>query len=112
MFTPSLPANTYDLPGDFADGYGDCGGVGTSVTWHLQGDAHDPMLVWLQHGEMRVPTFWPDGVTVHFGATMRVIGPDGGVIAKAGDVYSQDPSSDLSPCWNGTSAWFIGVTAP
>jgi hypothetical protein len=112
VFRPSLPTNTFDLPGDFADGYGDCGGVGTSLTWHLRGDDHDPMLVWLQHGDVRVPTFWPDGVTVHFGATMNVIGADGSVIARAGDIYSEGPGSDLSPCWNGSSAWFLGVTAP
>lgn len=112
VFTPTLPPNTYDLPGDFADGYGDCGGVGNQATWHLRGDPQDPMLVWLQHGAERIPTFWPDGVTVRFGATMKILHPNGSVIARAGDVFSDGRDDDLHPCFNGTSAYFVGVTAP
>ena len=90
VFTPTLPADTYRLP----DGHRPpwppaCDLVGYDPKLPravLRADPDDPSLVWFRLGRDRYEAKWPDGYTVRFGdADAAVLGPDGSIVARAGD---------------------------
>lgn len=101
-FTPETKRGTFALPdGHSPDSLSGCRGdafVPSRGVWRLQGNANDPMRVWLEQDGRRLPTTWPDGFTVRFRPRLLVLAPGGRVVARAGDRYGDRVPSQLHPC--------------
>jgi hypothetical protein len=54
----------------------------------LAGDPRDPHLAWVVSSDARVEVTWPTGFSAVFDPDLRMLGPDGTVVAKAGDEVS------------------------
>ena len=98
VFTPDLPPDTYQLPGGYRAGYGDCGGQGDPRNARFRAAAGDSALVWLELEGQRIDAFWPDGYVVRFGRRPAVIGPDGRIAARIGQRLRD---TDVGYCSNG-----------
>lgn len=66
-----------------------CAGGGATVVIRLHGSAADPMVVWMSFPDGRTHQLaWPAGTSARFDPDLEVIGPNGSVVAREGDVVT------------------------
>jgi hypothetical protein len=78
--------------------------TGASLRGVLRGSPWDPRVAWLD----TTPVRWPDGDSAVFVPDLRLMGPDGGILAEAGQQVGVVGSA-ATPGGDGFDACAVGV---